>query len=365
MSRDEGRWILCTFLVAALMPSSAAQRVTVAQLEQFLAAGRIAHTSDTYIAQKLFSAELSERLTEVSLARIKAAYTPGQKTEEALNLIADESAFLDPPAAELPQKNAPSPAEQQQIIAAAEDFAANTLSHLPDYLATSTTRSFEDVPIFTRNAGMQSGLHPTGTSVREVTYRNGFEFSGHMLDTPGENRSRSHGPHLDSEGEFGPVLKTIVSDSAKGRIGWSHWEQTPAGMVAVFSYDVSKGASHYRIDFCCAFSPADVEPRPYRGTPAYHGTLSIDPSTGAVLRLTLQAEFAEFQPQPAVGLMVEYRRVEVSGSSLICPVKGVNVSKAYTYNEKRYWTNLFINEMTFTNYHRFGSTVRMLGSPAN
>lgn len=365
MSRDERRWMLCAALVAALLPSSAAQQVTVAQLEQFLTAEHTAHATDSDIARKLFSAELSERLTDASLARIKAAYTPGEKTGEALDLIADESAFLDPPAGELPPKNAPSSAEQQQIILAAEDFATNTLSHLPDYLATSTTRSFEDIPIFTRNASMQSGLHPAGTSVREVTYRNGFEFSSRTPDTPGESRARSYGPHLDSEGEFGPVLKTIVSDSAEGRISWSHWEQTPTGMVAVFTYDVPKEASHYRIDFCCAFSPTDVEPRAYRGTPAYHGTLSINPSTGAVLRLTLQAEFAEFQPQPEVGLMVEYRRIEVSGSSLICPVKGVNVSKAFTYDEKRYWTNLFINETTFTNYHRFGSTVRVLGSPAN
>lgn len=365
MSRDERRWMLCAALVAALLPSSAAQQVTVAQLEQFLAAEHTAHATDSDIARKLFSAELSERLTDASLARIKAAYTPGEKTGEALDLIADESAFLDPPAGELPQKNVPSAAEQEQMIRAAENFTTNTLSHLPDYLATRTTRSFEDIPIFMRHDSMQSGLHFVGTSVREVTYRNGREVSSRALDTSGESRARSYGPHLDSAGEFGPVLETIVSDSAKSRIGWSHWEQTSAGMVAVFTYNVPKEASHYRIDFCCAFGPADLEPRAYRGTPAYHGTLSIDPSTGAILRVTLEAQFAEFQPQPEVRLMVEYRRVNVSGSSLMCPVKGVDISKAYTYDEKRYWTNLFINEMTFTNYHRFGSTVRMLGSAAH
>lgn len=362
MGGNERRWMLCVVLIAAVLPSLAAQQVTVAQLEQFFAVERATNAIDSDIAQKLYSAELSERLTDVSLARIKAAYTPGEKTTEALDLIADESAFLDPPAGELPRKDAPSAAEQQQMIRTAADFAANTLSHLPDYLATRTTRRFEDVPIFTRNANMQSGLYPAGTSVREVTYRNGREVSSRALDAPAASRQRSYGAHLDSAGEFGPVLGTVMSDVAKGRVSWNHWEQTSAGMAAVFTYDVPKGMSHYQIDFCCAFGPEDAEPRAYRGTPAYHGTLSIDPATGAILCVTLEAEFAEFQPQPEIRLMVEYRPVAVSGSSLMCPVKGVNVSQAATFDGKRYWNNLFINEMTFTNYHRFGSTVRVMGA---
>ncbi len=365
-----GRWMLCAVLVTAL-PSSAAQQVTVAQLEQFLASERAAHTSDSDTADKLASAELSERLTEASLARIKtaylpgAAYMPGGKTAETLDLLADLSAFLDPPAGELPHKNPPSAAEQQQLIAAAEAFATNTLSRLPDYLATRTTRSFEDVPVFTPNTSMQSGLHLAGTSIREVTYRNGREVSSRALETPGGSRAHSYGLHLDSEGEFGPVLETIVSDSAKGRVSWSHWEQMPAGTVAVFTYSVPKEASHYRVDFCCVFSWAEHGSLAYHGTPAYHGTLSIDPSTGAILRVTLEAEFTKFRPEPEVRLMVEYRSVEVSGNSLMCPVKGVDISKAYEFDGKRYWTNLFVNEMTFTNYHRFGSTVRVLGSAAH
>jgi hypothetical protein len=364
MNRHCVQWLLIAALATVVLPLLTAQQVTVAQLEQFFAAERAARATDSDIAEKLISAELSEQLTERSLAQIKAAYTPGEKTAEALDVIADESEFLDPPAGELPEKSAPSAAEQQQIILAAGAFATNTLSHLPDYLATRTTRSFEDVPIFTGNVSMQSGLHLAATSVREVTYRNGREISSRALD-PGGSRARSYGPHLDSEGEFGPVLKIIVSDSAKGRVSWSHWEQTSAGEVAVFTYNVPNEASHYRIDFCCAFSPADLDPRAYHGTPAYHGTLSIDPTTGAILRVTLQAEFAEFQPQPEVRLMVEYRRVEISGSSLICPVKGVNVSQVYTFDGKRYWTNFFVNETRFTNYHRFGSTVRMLDSATN
>ena len=34
----------------------------------------------------------------------------------------------------------------------------------------------------------------------------------------------------------------------KERSTWSHWENTAAGVVAVFHYEVPKTASHYEID---------------------------------------------------------------------------------------------------------------------
>jgi hypothetical protein len=97
MHGNERRLMLCAALVASLLPSSAAQRVTVAQLEQFLAAERAAHATDNDVAQKLISAELSERLTEVSLERIKADYTLGEFDEKRYwtNLFFNEMTFTN------------------------------------------------------------------------------------------------------------------------------------------------------------------------------------------------------------------------------------------------------------------------------
>ena len=53
---------------------------------------------------------------------------------------------------------------------------------------------------------------------------------------------------LTTWGEFGSLLLIILNDSSEGTIEWSHWENTAAGVVAVFQYEVPKAASHYEIN---------------------------------------------------------------------------------------------------------------------
>lgn len=359
MNRNRWAFVPGVALAVGALFAAPAPRVTVAQVEQFLAAEQAAHAADAQIAQRLLAVELSERLSGSALARISAKYHPGPETADALKLLEDLSEFCDPAADELLRKSAPPGDEQQAMIRSAGSFATETLKHMPDYLATRTTERFEDVPIFSGKTEMQSGLHPVGTSVYEVAYRKGREVSSRAV--PGRSAGRLQGPRLESAGEFGPVLATIMTDAAKGKVSWSRWEQTSAGAAAVFDYDVPKEASHYRVDFCCVSESGGEGPQAYHGMPAYHGTLSIDPATGAILRVTLTAEFPGFDPEAHVDLMVEYREVDVGGTGLMCPVRSVATSEAYTLENKRYWRNLYVNEMTFTNYRRFGSTVRVLG----
>lgn len=353
---------LVVVLAATALPSRAATQVTVAQLDQFLASENSAHTSDSEVAQRLTAAELTERLTRAQLAWIRAKFSPGPETMQALDLLADRSEFLNLPDAEILRRSSPSAAEQKQMIHSAERFATETLSHLPDYLARETTMSFEDIPVFTKTTSMQSGLYPTGTTVLEVAYRSGREVSSRPLAAPVGHPVRANGSRLESLGQFGPVLATLMTDSVKGTIEWDHWEQTATGILAVFTYSVPQDASHYRVDFCCISNDVEGGLNSFHGTPAYHGTLSIDPATGAILRVTLLADFPEFDPEPDVDLMVEYQNVDVSGGNLICPVRSVALSEAYTWARKRYWTNLYLNEINYTNFHRFGSTARVLES---
>ena len=351
-----GACALLAALASLSLPSRAATQVNIAQLEQFLAAENSVQASDNAIAQRLASAELTERLTRVQLARIKARFHPGSETILVLDALADLSEFRNPPADGIPHQKSPSTAEQQKMIQSAERFATTTLSHLPDYLATETTRRFQDIPVLTRDTSAQSGLYSSGTTVREVSYRNGREVSANTLPSHTEPAAG----RMESLGQFGPVLATIMMDSAHGAIRWDHWERTAAGLLAVFSYEVPQKASHYRVDFCCTATPADDGDGSYHGTPAYHGTLSIDPATGAILRVTLEAEFPQFDPQPQVKLLIEYQKVEVSGGSLICPVRSVAISNGYTFAQSRYWNNFYLNEITYTHFHRFGSTVHIL-----
>jgi hypothetical protein len=358
------RLVLLLGMAASGFSAHGAQRVSVQQLEGLLAQQQIAHKADEEVAQQLSSMELTERLTESRVSQLDAEFTPGSKTLAALDLLADLSAFLQPPSGELPRKDPPSPVEQQKIFDAATNFANVALKHMPDFLATRTTKSFEDVPVITSDSAFQSGLHSMGTFVRETAYRDGREVAENK---PGAADAQTSPfdirTGLTSIGEFGEDLGIIVSDSVKGKISWSHWEQTSAGIVAVFHYEVPKQASHFRIYFCCAWDSAANRDISYEGTPAYQGFLSISPSNGAILRATLEVEFDSFNPTPHYGVAVEYAQVDTDGHSSTLPIRSVAIGDSTTRAEKRFWINLFINEVSFSDYHRFGSTVRILSNP--
>jgi hypothetical protein len=182
---------------------------------------------------------------------------------------------------------------------------------------------------------------------------------------------------LVSSGEFGSELATILLDVEKGNITWDHWEQTSAGLTAVFHYTVPPEAANYSVDFCCVRQFENGGPHPkwtihlprvgdipnsYRGTPAYHGDLYLNPSTGTVLRVTLIAELKESDPITQVASSVQYGPEEIGGKVFVLPLQGLVVSsfRSYPANSGSIKTILRINVTSFANYHRFGSTVRIL-----
>src|ERR1035437_1470930 len=108
------RLVVLLLLAGFVLQAWASKRVSVAQLEQTLSA---AHGSpDAAVAQQLSGLELTERLSPARFARLKADL-PGEKAREALTLLADSSAFLDLPVAEIPATPTPDPAAQRQMMA--------------------------------------------------------------------------------------------------------------------------------------------------------------------------------------------------------------------------------------------------------
>lgn len=84
----------------------AATRVTVGQVDRLLAS--IRSLPDTKVAEKLYTLELTERASSTTLTRWEGAF-PGPRAREALLALADASAFLDLPTAEIPALVKPYP----------------------------------------------------------------------------------------------------------------------------------------------------------------------------------------------------------------------------------------------------------------
>ena len=380
--RDSAAWTLCLILLsivsfepraagAAPAPGQQArQEMTVAELRQFLQAQYAADRNDGRIAGRLGSIELKERLSETTLERMIEELKPGEKSALALEMLADASALLDPPASELPVKDPPDLAAQRSMIDSAIRFAAVSLRHLPDFLATRSTRSFDNSPLLHLQFGSMADagvLHPVGTFNRQIAYRNGQEVP--TKENGKQTKQDASSQILSTYGEFGVTLATILVDADHGKIVWSHWEQTSAGVAAVFHYEVPAGASHYAVEYCCRAPAMDRGQsarsglaNSYRGTPPYHGSLLIDPSTGDVLRYTLETELKPSDPITRSAIWVQYGKVDIGDTSYLCPVQSGAIALVHRliFGSSSELVILEINKVAFTNYHRFGSTSRIL-----
>ena len=170
---------------------------------------------------------------------------------------------------------------------------------------------------------------------------------------------------LTTWGEFGPVLKTVLGDSFKGSVVWNRWETGEAGaLLAVFRFSVPKPASHYLVDFCC-YQKSKEDPGLYtfHDMPAYHGELHVDPATGAIYRITLQAELTDADPVMISSMAVLYGRVNIGGKDYICPVRGIAISEVHNLVMELIdgvGPEKHINEVRFSDYHKFASTARIL-----
>jgi len=364
---------LFVFLVHMAVPVSvvAAKRVTIEQLTHVLASAR--GKPDAKVAQTLAGLELTERLSAERLSALEAGL-PGVESRRSLVLLADLSAFLTPPSAEIPAAATPDLATQRQMISRVVDYAARTIHQLPNFIATRDTIRFEDNPaeqtIFASVIPYKP-LHAVQNYRSTTYYRDGDE----VEDSLGGKKSASPTRGLITSGEFGPTIDTVLLDAAQGQMAWSHWEMGRSAPIAVFRYRVPRGQSHYRVKFCCAVS--DGTSGVVERSTGYHGEIAVDPPTGAIFRLTLQADLEPADQIMRADIVVQYDEVKIGGQSYICPVKSVSVSVAplssmtYLRNATRYAPSALdqsrnsahqtlLNDVVFEDYHVFRSEARVL-----
>lgn len=363
------RLLLLLFLTATALPAFGAKRVTVEQLEQTLAA---AHSlQDAEVARQLSDLELAERLGTAKLDRLETDL-PGEKSRQALMILADASAFLDPPAAEIPDQPTPDLATQRKVLALAVNYVTQTLHQLPNFFATRVTSSFEDSPAVTVPGAIASAYQPirlVGDSNATVTFREGREVveKSHL-----DPRVRS----LTTSGVFGPILGTVLVDAARSKLAWSHWEQGQTGLQAVFSFEVPKENSNYTLtyDSIPTPNPCSTTPQTFSKVVAYHGEMAIDPASGTILRLMLLADMKPDEVTVNSGIEVEYGQVSIGGKDSFLPIRSVTSSLAHSLLVHGGWGHgqgcpslvltpglqRSLNDVVFENYHVFRSDATVL-----
>jgi len=370
--------IAASCVCAAQSATDASRKIAAEQLAQMLAAEQ--KTPDADLAQKLTGMELTDQLAGARLADL-ASRLPGDKSRMAVTLLADQSIFLPPPAEDIPADAAPDAAATRQMLVKIVNCVNTTVRQLPNLMATRTTNGFEDRPREERltGTGIESlgylPLHWVGSLTMQVTYRDRQE----VEDKGAKVRREGNGVGgLMTTGEFGPILSIVLADALKGKITWARWEKGREGKLAVFHYQVPEDKSNYHVQFCCTLngytSDGSPDQQVYDQRSAYHGDIVFIPADGSIRLLTLQAELPPRGLVAGAGIAIEYAETEIGGHRYICPVRSVSMlaahvgqqSEAFSMTDFKGPAKMLLNDVTFGNYRRFGSEVKILtGSSAD
>ena len=344
-------------------PNPAVQHVTVAQLNQLLN-----ETNSREIdgrAERLSRLELTERLSLANLTALVEDFR-NRNLQPGLVKVADLSAFLKPPPAEIPNQAAPDAAAKQHMLVLVKDYLEKTIAKLPDLYATRTTVRYEENPELDNSrssAGSQS-LRMVEMSKAEVLYRDGEE----VVDSQGSERNVSSEGRLTTRGTFGPILADVrraVED--QGRMKWVRWESGPEGRRGVFEFEIPATESTYFEGGCC-LPDADGE-NPFRIQAGYRGEIAINPADGTIFRLQQQFDMQEYVPMDRDEVLIDYGPVKISGKTYFCPARSVSLARGRSVISLKQWDQSFLtygpyatkmNDMRFSNYHLFRAESRIL-----
>ncbi len=353
-------------------PRVAVRRVTVHELEQIVDSANQEH--DGELAKQLTGLELTERLSSNRLSQWKDRLR-GKKSNAALVALADESAFLDPPAAEILSDPAPDLDTQRQMMKRTVNYLKQAIPKLPDFFAVRTTTEYEQPSPQKgdtwKTALADQSLRAAVIGKAALRYRNGHE----EQDAEKKKGSPSaRNKDLNFIGVFGPILGSVLVDATRGdsKLIWRRWVQGERSREAVFRYIVRAENPHYNVNHCCL-----VGGNTFVTSPSYHGELAIDPATGAILRLTMESQpgwilepnLNPVLPIKAAAMMVEYEPVEIGRKRYICPRRSVVFMRVRTVRTLAFWGQTFdiyapyetlLNDITYNDYHKFGSEARML-----
>jgi len=355
--------MLIAFLVVAFAHAAvAATSVGVSELEKIVAHAQ--YKADARAAQELSELQLIERLSGERLARLNAIL-PGDRSKLALQALADAASFLDLPASDVPADPAPDPTAQQALLATTADYLRKAMPRSPDFFATQLTTQFVDGPAkeSSPSAGKpwDTRLHLAAQSSATVRFLAGKEelTAAHReggASSPSDRR-------LAVEGVFGPILAIALGDVLASKPAWSHWEHESSGAIAVFNYTVPEEKSHYSVPLPGGFGPSP-------STRAYHGEIVVDPASGAILRLTMQAVTKAGSPIARADIMVEYGPVKIATETWTCPLRSVALASVrnldlmhdlYQFPQMGHAQfQIKINDVSYTEYHLFRTQMRLL-----
>jgi hypothetical protein len=323
----------------AASPAWAAKKVTVQQLKDLLVSMQQYKKTDEDTANHLKEIELNEELTGSTANSLKS-YLPGPLSGVQVEILKEQSAFLAPPATDLPAIPASDAAAQQAILAKAADFASRVYAQNPHLSVTKTMLRFEDHVITTDSSGFHNNNLLLGpiqlfdNQVDPVETDKGVEQAAvsRAKTKWGENGEISEGVPGTNLGDL------FLGASSSGKFEWLRWQMIDGRQTAVFSFAVEKEKSHLDVSYCCfpktttTTNVANISPEvtvgdiqsvstwePFKKVVGYHGEFFINPDTGIVVRVITRAEMKPTDLVFREDRRIDYGPVVLAGKAYLLP----------------------------------------------
>lgn len=236
----------------------------------------------------------------------------------------------------------PAADELKSILADATRYAMDYRESLPNFMCEEVTDRSISLD------GARTWKHKD-TITGVLTYLDHVEDWSFL-----ETEQDGHKSHIDedtesdkgisSAGLFGSVISGLFRPSSKAEIVWKETGVLGDGTVQVFDYRVAQPYSNLNL----RVSSTDVI------TVGYHGQVYIDSKTHSVRRITEVADDVPRKyPIHATLVSADYDYVSIGGHDYLMPIGAQVMLK-----KGRHETDL--NQIGFRDFHRFGSTARIL-----
>jgi hypothetical protein len=323
-------------VLAAALAAPAQMKMTVAQLVSFVRSSIELRHEDRRVAEYLKKVTLSNRLDDRTIEELQGLGA-GPRTVEALRALRDASKSLPPPPAEPPKPPpapipGPSPLEEKRIIEAARQYAMNYVKRLPDFICTQVTRRYVDP------SGLEFWQRDDVITARLTYFEQKEDYKVVMVNNRATDVAYDRLGGSTSTGEFGSMLKEVFEPETQADFRWERWATLRGRRMHVFAYRVLQSRSKWHVSY----------ERRLDIVPAYSGLVYVDRDTGAVMRITLEAQdIPPSFPVQQAGTVLDYDYAEISGVQYILPLRAVVRMRAGRFLSK--------NEVEFRMYRKFGA----------
>ena len=361
------RCLFFLFLISLSTPGWCARKVTVSQLQELLRSLKEEKKTDTDSAGALQQVELTEQLTR-GVMNVLTKSVPGPLTTEQLYVLEARSAALTPPASDIPDRPAPDAEAQKAILARSDNYISRSYEQTPLLAAKKTTLRFQDSTVaIASSSGISSGAKDAVTS-SGLTNPNAFIHyinaaaqqvvldRGAVRQSTAKDSVRWGANGLIRVPEPDPSLALVFREArAAGTVQWSRWELIGAKPSAVFSFEVPRQSSKLEVNVCCfpnvrqagiaRFYSSMTGPvlgaergvgggvagnfqtntdwNEFKSGAPYHGYFYIDPDSGTVVRMIVEAEMKPSDIVHEMVTRIDYGLAKVGQSTFIVPVRSV------------------------------------------